>query len=100
MYSNAVAIIRSFCKANGHPVSTSADLQWHEIEAFASVSKAQYRALPNHVKIAMTPDATATPSAPLVYATPGVGAPVVLNVHTPVPPALNTQIEAYQASPL
>jgi hypothetical protein len=99
MYSNAVKIIRDFCKAIGHPVSTSTNLQWHEIEAYAALAKAQYRALPDHVKISMTPDATQAPTPPLVYATPGVGNPVILEVHTPVPPALIQQIEAYQANP-
>jgi hypothetical protein len=94
MYSNAVQIIRSFCIANGHPISTG-PLKWHEIEAYASVGKAQYFALPNNVKVSLANQFTEPTYIPAQQQT------YVLSTYAqPVPPEWVAQIEAYQADPL
>jgi hypothetical protein len=94
MYSNAVEIVRSFCLANGHPISTG-PLKWHEIEAYASIGKAQYYALPNNVKLSLANQFSQpnyVPAQPQTY--------VELTYEAPIPPAWVSQIEAYQADPL
>jgi len=94
MYSNAVEIIRSFCLANGHPISTG-PLKWDEIEAYASVAKAQYRALPDQVKVSLANVFTYPVVVPY-NAQPHI----IVESLSPVPPALVEQIEAYQENPL